>query len=405
MRPTKSLALLIASLFVLALASIAQADTTVGVQTFAVTPTNSDELGQNIPIFQGAASGNYVLSVPTTGTLTSWSFLSGGIAPGHQFVLRVLRPGPADSWTAAGTSGPAAISSPADSNIAQGPFLTSLPVQAGDQIALQATDDDHVPIEEGAAGDGIRYFLSPFADGSSATLAPGADMNNNQIVPIQATVQPASAPPPVATPPQDQVPPSISGTPAYNKILTCNPGNWGGDAPISYGYAWTQTVVHHLSLPKHRVGTTHVTTQIGTGSTVVVSDLVPGTSTIACTVTAQNGAGTAAQAAAPVTVVATRPALAHKLRRLHFVNLAPVATLHGTTATCSTGTWLHYPAHFTYQWWAGIDGSTPVGGKRRVGLRATYQLKPGDAKRFLICRVAASNAAGATLAFSADIRG
>src|SRR3954452_9568936 len=47
---------------------------------------------QNVPTFQGAAGGNYTLSTSVAGTITSWSFLSAGVAAGKHFALRVLRP-------------------------------------------------------------------------------------------------------------------------------------------------------------------------------------------------------------------------------------------------------------------------------------------------------------------------
>lgn len=409
MRHRHSIPVLIASMCALMLAPAAQADTaTIGMTTFASTPTPPIFTGQNIPVFQGAAASNYVLASPTTGTIVSWSFLSGGVAPGKTFALRVLRPAGA-GWTAVATSGPAAVSSPEGSDITQGPFLTSLPVQAGDRVALQPINDGNVPIETGANGsDGIRYFDAPFADGSTAMQSLGSAMNNGQVIPVQATVQPASAPPPAPQPPQNQVLPSITGTPAAGQTLTCDPGGWGGTDPITFSEVWTQRVVHHKVLPHHRVATVHVNTQIGTGPTVVVPDLPPDTSTITCTVTAQSSAGTVTLVTAPLTIQATKPVLANRRVHLHLVPIHPVITLGagaGALSTCSTGTWLHYPARYRFDWYAGRHAKNPVAGKRIVSHRQSYRLHAADARRWLVCRVIAYNAAGHTVAFSGQVAG
>ncbi len=411
-------AVLAAALFALMLAATAQAETaTVGMTTLISDSPAPAALGQNIPVIQGAAASNYVLAAPKSGTITSWSFLSGGVAAGRQFALRVLRPSGA-AFTAIATSGPAAVSSPALSDIAQGPFVTSLPVKAGDRIALQPLNDGDVPIEEGAAGvDGIRYFLAPFADGASAT--PFTNDNNAQIVPVRATIEvtapaPPGNPPPPPAPapvaPQNQVPPSITGTPAYSQTLTCDPGNWGGSSPITYTYTWTEVTLHRTRRPHNRVVTVHVRRTISNDATATVRD-VPDTSTIQCAVTATNPAGSVTALSPAVTVQATKPALANTLlRRLGVRPLRPVTTLPtqtGGIATCSTGTWLHFPTRYRFTWFAGHKSAdrAPAAAKRVVSRNAKYRLRAIDAKRWLTCRVIAYNAAGNGIAFSTQVKG
>ena len=409
-RDSRFVAVLVAGLCVLVFASAARADTTiVGSTTLVSNSPNIDLLGQNIAVFQGDAAGGYVLASPTAGTVVSWSFRSGGIAPGKTFVLRVLRPA-GGGWTAVATSGPAAISSAAGTDAVQGPFATSLPVQAGDRIGLQPVDDANTPIETGVSGaDGIRYFSAPLADGASAMLAPGAGMDNGQVVPVQATVQftpnqPGGGPPPPPQPPQppqNQVPPHITGTPAAAQTLTCDPGSWGGTGPFTYTQTWNQRTLQPAFHGIHgqRPPATYVTRQAGTGPTLVVADLAPNTSTITCTVTAHGSAGTTNADTAPVTVQATAPVpaprrLGHRVVPARpVISLSPVAGV-GVVGTCSKGTWLHYPVRFRFFWYSG---------GRVVGHAQRYRLRRTDAHRLLRCRVYAYNAAGRGLAISAPV--
>jgi hypothetical protein len=398
-----------ASVFAFVLAPTARADTAVvGSSDLASNAPAIDNFGQDIPVFQGDTAGGYVLSSPTGGTITSWSFRSGGIDPGRKFVLRVVRPAGAD-WSAVTTSGPVAISSTAGTDAVQGPFSTSLPVQAGDRIALQAVDSQgEVPIEAGVSGsDGIRYFGAPLTDGSSAPLPPGSDMDNGQIVPIQATVESGSASPP-PQPPQNQVPPEISGTPAVGQTLTCSSGSWGGTGPFTYSDVWTQRTRVTVHPPGHHPHTQFVSQQAGTGPTLQVPDLVPATSTITCTVTARSDFGSADATSPPVAVQATVPVLGRRRVGRRFVPARPAVSLSGGTpviGSCSTGTWLHHPDRYRFFWYSGAHHSNPLAGKRLVGRRQTFRLRKADARRWLACRVIAYNAAGHSQSVSSQIHG
>ncbi len=181
--------------------SPASADTVqVGDLSLTAETANLDGIGAT-PVFQGDAAGNYIVSSPVTGRVTSWSFRSGlGAANGHRYVLRVLRPldATASAWRAVATSAPGTVTgvTRTRSDLVQGPVSTDLPIQIGDRIALQPLDDGNTPIVVGVNGqDGIRYFSSPVPDGSSSTLAPAAMMDNGQVVPIQATVSFTPPPP------------------------------------------------------------------------------------------------------------------------------------------------------------------------------------------------------------------
>ena len=186
---------------VLAMA-VALASATTGVASADISTVGSPSLTPNggtgdslspagAPVFQGDAGGGYVVTSPVTGTITSWSFLSGGVAQGKLFALRVLRAN-ADgiSWSAVATSATVGVTSATGVDAVNGPFGDHVPIQAGDRIALQPVDDNLTPIEPGTFGqDGIRYFTTALADGQSAPLAPGSGVDNGQVVPIQATIQ------------------------------------------------------------------------------------------------------------------------------------------------------------------------------------------------------------------------
>ncbi len=218
--------------------STARADTTV-VGSTSLTPNgaNLDDFGQNVPVFQGDASGGYVLSTAQSGTLTSWSFLSGGASTDAPFQLRILRPS-GQSWTAIATSATVAVTTATGTDAVNGPFPTSLAIAAGDRIALQAVGaDGNDPIEQGTQGqDGVRYFAAPFTDGSTSALAPGATADNGQVVPIQATVT-YNASPPVRTLDVSLVgmgsgTVTSSSTPAINCPGTCS-GQYANGSAIS----------------------------------------------------------------------------------------------------------------------------------------------------------------------------
>jgi hypothetical protein len=265
---------------------ISDSTTVIGDTTLAANNGVIDLLGQNIPVFQGdASSSSYVTSSPVTGTIVSWSFRSGGATKGDRFVLRVLSPvdTSGQTWRAISTSDPEAVTSATGTDAVQGPFTVSIPITPGERIALEPIDEGYTPIETGVNGkDGIRYFVRPFADGSSSTIPSGASSDNGQIVPIQATVD--FVPPPLA----NTTPPAISGTPSPGDSLSCSNGTWA-QTPTAYTYQWL------------RDG------QPVSGATNAVYPVTSADSghTLSCTVSATVGitaAGTATSA--PVTVAA-----------------------------------------------------------------------------------------------------
>ena len=169
----------------------------VGEQVLTANEGAPALTGQNIPVFQGASSGGYALTSAQSGVITSWSFMSAGVEHGTPYVLRVLAPAGGSSWRAAATSKPVTVTSETGTDEANGPFPDSIPIVAGDAIAIQPTNaDGNTPIEQGVLGaDGIRFFTAPFGDGATAELAPESEANSGQVVPVQAIVEPPPEPP------------------------------------------------------------------------------------------------------------------------------------------------------------------------------------------------------------------
>jgi hypothetical protein len=387
-------------------ATVVVGDTNLAPVPFAA-PINS---GQNIPVLQGAASGNYTVAAPQTGFITSWRFLSAGVATGKRFVLRVLAPVDAlgTEWRAVATIGPVAVTSATGVDAVNGPFPgDNTAIAAGSRIALQPVDDVNTPIEPGALGaDGIRYFLTPFAgEGSSQTVVTTED--NGQIVPIQATIAYGESPPPPrpAAAPQNTVPPSISGTPSAGQTLTCDPGAWSGSPDFTY--TWTQTT-SQLVPGAHPPRAISNTVQVGTGATFVVPDLEPLTVTIKCTVTATNSVGSASATAPGVPNVATRPVLASSFSRTsHTLHNQPRLTPNvgfGATQFCQTGVWLHYPKTFRFSWYKVVPSPTVRRGQTRdvriPGSKQTLKITGALELHKIFCRVTAVNEAGGTSADS-----
>lgn len=409
------------ALAALVTAGSALADTTT-VGEVALTPNGGlvDTTGQNIPVFQGDASGNYVLSSPQTGTITSWSFLSAGIATGEQFVLRVLAPVGAGgtTWQAVATSDPVTVSSATGVDAVNGPFPADIAIDAGDRIALQPTGaDGDEPIEQGVNGqDGIRYFVTPFDDGSSAAIAPGSGMDNGQVVPIQATVQYTPATPPSLA---NVAPPAvISGSTPANyardgEVLSCRPGTYN-DSPTTHTYYWFWSETTYVRTSKRKLLQAEVfqTALHLVGQTVTLPDLPAfarraastghDTSTIACEDSAGYDGQTLAVQSAQVWVkplvpmLATRTVPRGRKKPVTFVIKPPSITAGvgaGGTNRCSHGVWSHFPTDYQYFWY-DTSSKTPTSRGRLLHTGQTLKLTTADEGVPLECYVFATNDAG-----------
>ncbi|MGN6868180.1 MAG: Ig-like domain repeat protein [Solirubrobacteraceae bacterium] len=170
--------------------------------------------------------------------------------------------------------------------------------------------------------------------------------------------------------------PGISGVPQQGDVLTASPGDWSGDAPITFSYAWSNG-------------------QTGNSITLASTD-VGQSLTVTVTATNDFGQGSATSAAVgPVlppapTIGATKPAISG----------TPVQ--QGITLSVSTGTWNNNPTGFTYAW-EDCDGSgnncTAITGANS----STYTLQPSDVGSTIVASVTASNAGGPGSATTASV--
>ena len=351
-----------------------------------------------VPVFQGVADASYIVSSPVSGTINSWSFRTGGAAPGTTFALRVLRqaPGGGDVWTAVATSSIEAVPSAATADQVVGPFPTDLAIESGDRIALEPVSGTDTPIVT-APGSAIRFFATAFPDGASEAIDPASAGVGNQVVPIQATVTP-STPPPAAAPPQNLTPPRIEGTAAAGNTLTCDPGVWSGN-PTSFTYTW---IAGDPSMPSFTV-------PLGHTQSITLED--PETyAVVECTVDATNAAGTTgAGASNPPHVAPSPPALATNLTFIvppnRRVSLKPEPTITSGvgilgTNYCTPGHWVHFPQSYAYRWYRSLRGHFPAPDNRLVAQGPVLKIPPKVDGYWLACRVTATNAAGSHFAFS-----
>jgi hypothetical protein len=90
--------------------------------------------------------------------------------------------------------------------------------------------------------------------------------------------------------PQNVRLPSLRGTPAVGRTVTCRPGTWTGDSPIVFSYRW----LRDTKVLTHAVGSSRILTKADRGHT------------IACRVWAGNVSGATAAASKSIRVRATR---------------------------------------------------------------------------------------------------
>jgi hypothetical protein len=145
--------------------------TTCTVTNLTLRPESATTRG-----FDTAPGG---LTSPVNGTVTSWRFKSG--SAGQSVRLRVLRPVNETTFTGAGTN-------PAATSVVgiNGPFPTSLPIQAGDRVGLDASAGAIILSDVGAPWQALSWAMPPLANGESRT----GDVVFNREVLVEAVVVP-----------------------------------------------------------------------------------------------------------------------------------------------------------------------------------------------------------------------
>lgn len=178
---------------------------------------------------------------------------------------------------------------------------------------------------------------------------------------------------PIVAQPANTVAPVISGTTTVGQTLTTTNGTWTGSP--SYTYQWKAGGVSIAG---------------ATASTYVLTIAEAGAS-ITCTVTGTNTGGS---------VSANSNALSP-------INASPVnsvlpaisgTTTAGQTLSVTNGTWLGYPASYSYAYQWKEDGANISG-----ATSSTYALQAAQAGKTITCTVTATNSTGSTAATSAGV--
>jgi Bacterial Ig-like domain (group 3) len=167
--------------------------------------------------------------------------------------------------------------------------------------------------------------------------------------------------------------PGISGTAQEGDVLTASHGDWSGDAPIAFAYAWSDG-------------------QTGDSITLSAGDVGQ---TLTVTVTASNdfGQGTAtSDSYGPVLPAPPAPG-----NTPPGINGTPQ---QGDTLTVSTGDWTGNPTSFSYVW-ESCDSSgndcTAISG----ATSSSYTLQASDVGSTIVAQVTATNLGGHNSATSA----
>jgi hypothetical protein len=133
----------------------------------------------NLSLSSDVAPGG--LTSPVNGTVTSWRFKAQ--FGGHPIRLRVLRQGAGVAMTGSGSS-----STVVSAIGANGPFATSLPIQVGDYVGLDADGAGEGLLSTGASGTVLYWTLPQLANGSTRD---GTVYANREVL-VQATVEPSN---------------------------------------------------------------------------------------------------------------------------------------------------------------------------------------------------------------------
>jgi hypothetical protein len=270
----------------------ASADTTLG-STLGHPQEGSTFGGEKLTVYQEAASGE-VLTAPTDGTITAWSVRSADM--NAEYELRILRPSSGE-YTAVGTSTQQTV--PDATDTVRGPFATSLPVKAGDRIALDVLKGPGAPIDvtEAPKADELNYFNDPFTDGTTGSpILPTPPGSGNQELLLQANFTPGAAPPITTTPTAPPPPPPAPPIP----YLAQAPLSAGAGPGILLSAAATQ-------LPAGTTAASY-TYQLGSGGAPiqcpgqdpVLNTLVTNSVSATATVTVTTSAGGTASTSIPI---------------------------------------------------------------------------------------------------------
>jgi hypothetical protein len=177
------------------------------------------------------------------------------------------------------------------------------------------------------------------------------------------------------TPPKNEVPPSVTGTPALGAPLTCSTGTWSGNPVPSFFYQWLRDGAAIAG---------------ATTSTHTVAEADLGHS-LRCRVEAVNTEGAARADSNLVEVPGSAPANIEP-------PIASGTPAVGETLTCAPGAWSGTPTPtLTYQWLRDNSAIT-------FATAHTYRVGVEDRGHALSCLVTARNVAGTAEAQSNELK-
>ena len=362
----------IAVLAAFALATPAAAETTLGSNLQDSYDTTFGGSGETV--YQEAAPAE-TLVAPSAGAITSWSVRSADM--NAQYELRVIRPAGGE-FVASGTSAPQTVPDAEDK--VRGPFVVSLPVKAGDRIALDVISGTGAPINSLLApvADELNYVQDPFADGATKKAALSPPLGGSQELLLQATFTPA---------PVNLTPPTIAGEPRAGSPLTASEGSW--ENASSFAWQWLRCLEAKCQPISGATESSYTPVRADEGQQLRVD------------VTATGGGGQQVASSALTAGVKPGPPPTPTNTAVPTISGEARATepLIGTA-----GNWAGGPTAFEYQWLrcasASGTGCAPISGATSLNYVPTRE----DVGSTLRLRVTATNGAGPTAAESAPTK-
>jgi hypothetical protein len=323
-----------------------------------------------ITVTQSAAPSEQ-LTVPSAGTINSWSVRSG--ENGAEYELRVMRPAAEGKFTAAGTSGPLKVTD-AEDKIRTA--KTSLPVKKGDHIGLYVVKGGGAPISNAAsAEDELRYIVDPFVDGVT-TKTPEGSVAGHQELLLQATVE-AGAPVSLTLP-------VITGESKVGSTLNATEGTW--ENATSFAFQWLRCNGELCSPILGATSSSYVPTVFDEGQQLRVEVIASGGAGHGVAYSERTAGVKAGPPPPPLSTAP--PAVSGEARETE-------------TLTATTGSWAGSPTSFAYEW---LRCASAAGGECAPVAGATsssYTLVKADVGFTMRVRVTATNGVGPTAAESA----
>lgn len=234
--------------------------TTNGEADFTVSYSEAGTLHAIVSPYGNIATGTFSMTFATDST--------GTLSPGSAVPVVLSVPGQDADYTFDSLPGQEFTVSAVSTTPGQPAFLLEVFDAAGDRVGNSApfttTGTATFTVSASEAGP-LHAVISPYGDSATGTLTLTLDL--------------------VVIPPTNSSPPTITGTPTSGRSLTCLPGEWA-NLPTAFAYQWSED---GSPIAKANAAT-YAVTSVDEGTTIV------------CTVSATNSAGSASSSSAPLTI-------------------------------------------------------------------------------------------------------